>query len=84
MSSSSPLESLPTELLSKILLACLNAHLPLASRILHAKLSSPHLIRQFRILSKKSEYIVTPTDGCDKAACARVEQELRRVTCAGK
>lgn len=79
----SPFETLPTEILESIFLACLNISLPLTSHTLYAKLSSPHLKRQFRILSKKTEYIVYPTDGSNRTACSRTERELERVTQAG-
>lgn len=76
----SSLESLPTEILEIIFLSCLNINLPLASRTLHTRLSSPHSVRQFRILSRKTKYTVWPIDNFKTADYSSTEKELERIT----
>ncbi|KAL8835043.1 MAG: hypothetical protein Q9170_003471, partial [Blastenia crenularia] len=76
----SPLETLPTEILSTIFLLCLNPSLPLTSRTLNAKLNSDHLKQQFRFFTTKIKCYVFPSDGFDEAILAHIRTELARIT----
>lgn len=75
------LDTLHTEIFQSIFLACLNTNLPLTSRHIHQKLTSPSLKRQFHIpANKKTELFIFPRNGHDGEACLRIERELKRIT----
>lgn len=78
--SSNSLETLPTELLEPICFTCLNPNLPLTCHQIHEKLNSTSIIRQYRILAKKTEFIVHPDDRRDGQAHSYVGKELKRIT----
>ena len=77
---SAMIEQLPTELLEAIFFRCLNPSLLRTSRQLRKKLISPHVRARFRILNKKTEYIVYPEDGSTISAYAQVEKCLKKIT----
>lgn len=74
------LETLPIEILESIFLACLDISMPLASHTLHTKFSSPHLKHQFQVSSKKTKYMVIPTNASCLMAHESIETALHKVT----